>query len=386
MISPLPLSLYLHLPWCVQKCPYCDFNSHAAPAGEALKPLQERYVDALLADIALQAPFAVGRDITSIFIGGGTPSLFSPAQIAKILSRCRQQFGFGDDIEITMEANPGTLEHGSFAGYRSAGVNRLSIGGQSFSPDQLKRLGRLHGPEETRTAAANARAAGFERINIDLMYGLPGQNVAAAVSDVAQAIALDVTHISHYQLTLEPNTRFHANPPSLPEDDIIGAMLNETQLLLDDAGFERYEISALGRDGHRCEHNLNYWQFGDYLAIGAGAHGKLTDALGVQRYTRPAHPRSYIDALSGADAAVEFSPVEGAERTFEFMLNAFRLCGGFTLSLYEERTGLQRSQVAAELARARDRGLLCSDDDEHWAPTPLGMRFNNELQMLFLPG
>ena len=379
-----PLSLYLHLPWCIQKCPYCDFNSHAAPSAERLLPLREQYVAALQQDLALQAPRVAGRRIVSVFIGGGTPSLFTPAQIGTILDSARRLLDFETDIEITMEANPGTLEHGSFSGYREAGVNRLSIGGQSFDAAILSRLGRLHGPDETRTAVARARAAGFERINVDLMYGLPGQTVQGAVDDVASALALDITHISHYQLTLEPNTRFHAAPPQLPGEDEIDAMLAATDALFSEHGFRRYEVSALGKGGHHCAHNLNYWRFGDYLAVGAGAHGKLSVDGGIYRYSRPAHPRSYIAAIESA-TDLPLAPIPRTQLGFEFMLNAARLVDGFSLSDFEARTGLARATLRATLHSARARGLVFSADDEFWQPTALGLRFNNELQMLFLP-
>ncbi len=376
-----PLSLYLHLPWCLAKCPYCDFNSHRVPE----RPEQARlaYVEALERDVAAQAPLVSGRAVGTVFIGGGTPSLFSPYEIGRVLHACAQHLSLAADAEITMEVNPGALERGSFEGYRAAGVNRVSIGGQSFDPGQLKRLGRLHDPDAIRSAVADARAAGFERINVDVMYGLPDQDEAGAVADARAAVALDLSHVSHYQLTLEPNTVFHANPPALPGDDAIADMMAATEAVFEDAGLARYEVSALATAGEVCRHNINYWQFGDYLGLGAGAHGKLTRNGAVARLLRPANPRGYMEAIkAGADPVV--AAVAPSDLPFEYMLNALRLVDGFRLADYEARTGLSRDGIVPTLEAAAGRGLMVQSDDHNWRPTALGRRFLNDLQALLL--
>lgn len=376
-----PLSVYLHLPWCLAKCPYCDFNSHRVPE----QPEQARlsYVEALERDIAAQAPLVSGRAVTTVFLGGGTPSLFSPYEIGRVLHTCSQHLSIEPDAEVTMEVNPGALERGSFEGYRAAGVNRVSIGGQSFDAGQLRRLGRLHDPEAIRRAVSDARAAGFERINVDVMYGLPGQDEAGAVADARAAVALDLSHVSHYQLTLEPNTVFHANPPELPGEDAIADMMAATEQVFEDAGLARYEVSALAAEGEACRHNLNYWQFGDYLGVGAGAHGKLTRNGAVARLLRPANPRGYMQAVTaGADPVV--AAVAPSDLPFEYMLNALRLVDGFSLADYEARTGLSREGVTETLEAAAERGLMVQSDDQKWRPTALGRRFLNDLQAMFL--
>lgn len=380
-----PLGVYIHLPWCESKCPYCDFNSHPAPA--ALADAQADYLNALLSDLAAQADWVSGREVRSVFIGGGTPSLFAPSAIDSILSLAADRLTLAADVEVTMEANPGSLERGHFAGYRAAGVNRLSIGGQSFDAAALRRLGRLHGPDDTRRAIRRAQNAGFERLNVDLMYALPGQTLAGALADVEAALASGVSHVSHYQLTLEPNTRFYAAPPRLPDEDSVAAMQDATGALFERHGLKRYEVSALAVPDQQCRHNLNYWEFGDYLAIGAGAHGKLTGVDGeICRYQRPAHPRSYVDALKAAPPEPPVIPLSEAARIFEFMLNALRLTSGFSATLFERRTGLAFSRVANTLRSLLERSLLETDAaEQHWRPSVLGARFLDDLIGEFLP-
>ena len=382
MPEPPPLSAYVHLPWCLAKCPYCDFNSHHR-VPEQPASARAAYLDALVRDIEIQAPTVSGRAVTTLFLGGGTPSLFTPAEIGRVLDACARHFDVAGDAEVTMEVNPGALEHGSFAGYRAAGVNRVSIGAQSFDAGQLGRLGRLHDPQAIRDAVAEARRAGYERINLDLMYGLPEQPLEAALADAREALALDVTHISHYQLTLEPNTVFHARPPRLPDDDVIADMMLETESAFAQAGLRRYEVSALAAPGEACRHNLNYWRFGDYLGVGAGAHGKLTGAQGIVRTQRPAHPRAYMASASSGARPAE-TPVAAVDLPFEFMLNALRLVEGISLDDFERRTGLPRERVLPGLERAASRGLMLPSGDQIWRPTALGRRFLNDLQAVFL--
>lgn len=378
-----PLSLYVHLPWCVSKCPYCDFNSHAA--GEAAP--RERYLRALQNDLEAEAGRAAGRPLVSVFIGGGTPSFFSGPDIGKLLDAIAAAFSLVADIEITMEANPGTLERGELGAYSAAGVNRLSLGAQSFEADSLRRLGRIHGPDEIIVAYEEALRAGFDSINLDLMFALPGQDAAMAVRDVERATALQPAHISYYQLTLEPNTVFHSRPPAdLPDEEQGFAMQQRGHALLAAKGYEQYEVSAFARPGHRCRHNLNYWNFGDYLAAGAGAHGKVTGNGGqIFRYEKPRHPLAYMEQA-------ESGPIEGRAReltvadiAFEFMLNALRLPQGFTEADYSGRTGLSVDTVGQRLAAARARGLLEPFDEHGWRPTALGSRFLNDLTAMFLP-
>jgi len=378
-----PLALYLHLPWCVQKCPYCDFNSYTAGADAP----RERYVDAIVRDLALEAGRVPERDVTSVFIGGGTPSFFPPAAIARMLDAAAAHFRLAPDVEITMEANPGTIEFGDPAGYRAAGVNRLSIGAQSFSAGALKTLGRIHGVGDIHRAVSAARAAGFERLNLDLMHGLPGQDVDAALADLGAALALDPGHLSWYQLTLEPNTVFHARPPAgLPDDERAWAIQCAGHARLEGHGYRQYEVSAWSRPGDECRHNRNYWTFGDYLAIGAGAHGKLTLADGVRRYRKPANPLGYLDDVEGRDAPQPLEPpLPDEDRLFEFMLNALRLRDGFHESLLEERARLPAGRLAGKAAGAVDRGLIERSGAGHWRPTALGRRFLDDLQAAFLP-
>jgi putative oxygen-independent coproporphyrinogen III oxidase len=375
--QPPPLALYVHLPWCVRKCPYCDFNSH-----EQRGHLPERaYVDALLQDLEEQLPRVWGRRLESIFIGGGTPSLFSPGAIDGLLAGLRARLPWRPDLEVTLEANPGTAERGFFRGYREAGVNRLSLGIQSFDPELLRRIGRIHDDADARAAIEQARSAGFHEVNLDLMFGLPGQSLEQGLSDLQTAIAAGPSHISWYQLTLEPNTLFAARPPVLPEDDLIDELFARGQSILEHAGYTRYEISAYARAGSECRHNRNYWEFGDYLGLGAGAHGKLTDAAGrcVTRSLKPRHPDTYLRD----PRAVSLTPIEPRSLPFEFMLNALRLSGGVPAELFAQRTGLALGSIAPMLARARARGLLDADPTILRA-TEHGLRFLNDLLELFL--
>ncbi|MDH5835522.1 radical SAM family heme chaperone HemW [Luteimonas kalidii] len=383
-LRPPPLSLYVHLPWCVRKCPYCDFNSH-----EARGPLPfDAYVDALLADLDHDLPLAWGRTVHSVFFGGGTPSLFPADAIDRLLQGASARLRFAPGAEITLETNPGTAEHGRFEDYRRAGVNRISFGIQSFDDGCLQRLGRIHDSAQAEAAVKLAQDAGVDNLNLDLMYALPGQDLAMARRDVARALALQPAHVSHYQLTLEPNTVFAARPPGgLPDDDQAWDMQEACQAMLADAGYAQYEVSAYARPGRQCAHNLNYWRFGDYLGIGAGAHGKLT--LGAQqaivRRWKHKHPAAWL-AVAGSPAAVggeEF--IAPQQRPFEFMLNALRLVDGFALTDFEARCGLSAEAIERPLAEGVERGWLqCAAG--RVVPTPTGRRFGNDVIALFLPG
>jgi putative oxygen-independent coproporphyrinogen III oxidase len=356
MLKLPPLSLYVHIPWCVRKCPYCDFNSHAAD-----NSLPERaYLDALIQDLEQELPATAGRRLESIFIGGGTPSLFRPESIAGLLDDIRARVDVAPDAEITLEANPGTAESGKFRGFRQAGVNRLSIGIQSFHEPHLKRLGRIHGRGEALGAAALAKEAGFDNFNLDLMFGLPDQTQAEALADVRTAIGLEPSHISFYQLTLEPNTVFHKYPPVLPEDDDIWAIQRACQALLAEHGYGQYEVSAYAREGRRCRHNLNYWRFGDYLGIGAGAHGKLTDpdTGTLIRTWKIKHPQHYLEAAGAPERQGGRAPVPDEERSFEFLMNHLRLKEGFPEPLFSERTGLSLTALEPELSACLEEDLL----------------------------
>ncbi|MBT2115748.1 radical SAM family heme chaperone HemW [Dyella sp. LX-66] len=385
LLAP-PLSLYVHMPWCVKKCPYCDFNSHGL-RGEP--PPYERYVDLLLADLdADRADFAAalhGRSVHSIFFGGGTPSLFAPELIARFLDGVRERLPLAPEAEITLETNPGTVEHGRFDGYLAAGVNRLSFGIQSFDDDKLRRLGRIHSAGEAEAAVKSAQDAGYANINLDLMYALPEQTLDGALDDVARAVALAPTHISHYQLTLEPNTAFAANPPPLPDDDHAWAMQEACEQALATAGYGQYEISAYAQPGRRCAHNLNYWRFGDYLGIGAGAHGKLSDAAAgeVRRRWKTRHPRAWMEAAAGPGRIGGDQAVDAAELPFEYMLNALRLVHGVPMAEFEARTGLPAGRIAAALAKCRERGWL-AEDPALLHTTGLGQRFLNDVIAAFL--
>ena len=382
LVAP-PLSLYVHMPWCVRKCPYCDFNSH----GVRGTPAYAEYVDVLLADLdADLRDFGTaidGRRIHSVFFGGGTPSLFAPELVGRFLEGARERLPFAHDAEITLETNPGTVEHGRFDGYLAAGVNRISFGVQSFDNEKLHRLGRIHSAHEAADAVRQAQDAGIDNINIDLMYALPEQTLAGALDDVERAVALGPTHVSHYQLTLEPNTAFAANPPPLPDDDAAWAIQEACEARLAEAGYGQYEVSAYALPGRRCEHNLNYWRFGDYLGIGAGAHGKLSDASGVRRRWKTRLPAAYL-ASAGQPARIGGDhPVEAGDLPFEYMLNALRLIDGVPMADFAERTGLSRDVIAPALATCVARGWLL-DDPARLKTTALGQRFLNDVIEAFM--
>jgi putative oxygen-independent coproporphyrinogen III oxidase len=373
-----PLSLYIHIPWCVRKCPYCDFNSHEA---RATVPENE-YVDALILDLEQALPLIWGRMIHSIFFGGGTPSIFSPDAIDRILSAVRARVQLTYEAEITLEANPGTVDEARFVGFRDAGVNRLSLGIQSFNSRHLAALGRIHDEAQARSAAENALQT-FERVNLDLMYALPEQTMDEALSDVRMALALGPTHLSCYHLTLEPNTPFYRTPPPLPDDDASAAMQEAIEELLAGADYQHYETSAFAKAGKRCRHNLNYWLFGDYLGIGAGAHSKLSFHDRIIRQSRYKHPSSYVQKTASGEH-IEQERILGTEDLgFEFMMNALRLTEGFEAPLFEERTGLPLSVVNQPLAEAESKGLI-TRDVARIAPTLRGQRYLNELLQLFL--
>jgi len=377
VINP-PLALYAHFPWCVQKCPYCDFNSYTLK--EQLP--EDRYIDTLRRDLDSQAAGVEGRPLTSIFLGGGTPSLFSPQAIGRLLEHARARLGFVDPIEITLEANPGTIERGRFAEYRAAGVTRVSLGAQSFDARQLERLGRIHSADETRRAAEELHAAGLTNFNLDLMYALPEQTPAAAEDDLRAALALEPAHISQYHLTIEPGTVFAAAPPSQPTDEVVDEMLDRSLRLLVDSGFEQYEVSGYARAGARCVHNLNYWTFGDYMGIGAGAHGKISDAPRdlIVRTQQTREPRRYLAA--DPEALVRKS-IAVRELPFEFAMNGFRLVEGFSDRQFESRTGLPVSVMERALAPIRERGLVARERDTCRA-TPQGFRFLNDILVALL--
>lgn len=384
MLTTPPLSLYVHLPWCVRKCPYCDFNSHEFRGGAL--PFAA-YVDALVADLEHDLPLAWGRTVHTVFFGGGTPSLFPADAIDAFLQQASARLRFAPDAEITLETNPGTAEHGRFADYRRAGVNRVSFGIQSFDDGCLQRLGRIHDSAQAEAAVKLAQDDGLDNLNLDLMYALPGQDLAMALRDVDRAIALQPAHLSHYQLTLEPNTVFAARPPrGIPDDDDAWDMQEACQARMAEAGFAQYEVSAYARPGRQCAHNLNYWRFGDYLGVGAGAHGKLTlgaDQRIVRRW-KVKHPAAYLASAGTAAAVGGDEDIDAARRPFDFMLNALRLNDGFDLALFEARTGLPREAVDPRLAQATARGWLeCHDG--RVVPTELGRRFTNDVIGLFLP-
>jgi putative oxygen-independent coproporphyrinogen III oxidase len=374
-----PLALYAHIPWCIRKCPYCDFNSHEQ-RGELP---EEQYVDALIADLEASLPDVWGRRLSTIFIGGGTPSLFAPRSIERLITAVRTRIPLDFEAEVTMEANPGTFEAERFRGFRDAGVNRLSIGVQSFNDAHLAAIGRVHGSGEARRAIEAALPL-FGNVNIDLMYALPGQLLDEALADVREAVAFGVPHVSAYHLTLEPNTLFHRYPPTLPDDDVAADMQEAIEAQLALAGYEHYETSAFAKRGHRSRHNLNYWTFGDYLGIGAGAHGKLSFADRVRREVRHRQPRAYIESALAGQAIQEASDVEARSLPFEFLMNALRLVEGFPTALFAERTGLALASVERELALAERDGLI-SRDLTTIRPTPRGQRFLNDLLERFLP-
>jgi oxygen-independent coproporphyrinogen-3 oxidase len=374
-----PLSLYVHIPWCVRKCPYCDFNSHEV-RGEA--PEQD-YVRALIADLELALPQVWGRRVYSIFFGGGTPSLFSARAIDELLAAFRARLNVAADAEITLEANPGTFESAKFRDYRACGVNRLSIGIQSFNPAHLHALGRIHDGEEARRAIGIAQAH-FDNINLDLMYALPQQTLRQAQEDIDAALSFGTAHLSAYHLTLEPNTLFHRNPPPLPDAELAADMQDMIDERLAHAGYVNYETSAFAQPGRECLHNLNYWRFGDYLGIGAGAHSKLSFFDRMLRQMRYKQPRAYLQMTATGTPIQEEHAVSNVDRGFEFMMNALRLTAGFEAALFAERTGLPISAVERPLREAALRGLI-SRDHLRIAPTKRGQRFLNDLLQLFLP-
>ena len=374
-----PLALYVHFPWCVQKCPYCDFNSHAV-RDEGIP--EAAYLAALVADLESALPQIWGRRVHSIFIGGGTPSLISPDGLDELLTAIRMRVQLDPMAEITLEANPGTVDAGRFKAFRQAGVNRLSVGIQSFDEHHLKALGRIHGRADA-IAAAEAALTHFEAVNLDLMYALPGQTLAEAEADLATALALGPGHLSCYHLTLEPNTAFAANPPEVPDPDASADMQDAIEARLAAAGYRHYETSAFAKPGRECRHNLNYWSFGDYLGIGAGAHGKLSSHEGIVRETRPKHPAAYLAAHQSGQFVQERRNLGAAELPFEFMMNALRLNQGFPRRLFTERTGLPFEAAEPGLLKARQQGLVEIDGDTI-RPTTRGRHFLNELLMLFL--
>ena len=379
-----PLTLYIHFPWCVQKCPYCDFNSHAQQ-----EPVPEtEYISALLSDLENDLPLVWGRKITSIFMGGGTPSLFSPDAIENLLNGIRARIPLSPFAEITLEANPGTLDNQKLPGFKQAGVNRVSIGVQSFNDQHLKTLGRIHNADKAAEAIELAKKH-FEHVNLDLMFGLPEQTLQEAEKDLETAIALDTDHLSYYELTLEPNTAFFQNPPTLPDDELAWEIFQQGLHKLDTNGFGRYEISAYAKKGNQCRHNLNYWQFGDYLGIGAGAHAKITDAnqQNVTRYTKKRHPRDYLASSATHSSFISSTQIlDQAHLKFDFLLNAFRLINGFKFSDYEKRTGLDAEILLAELKDKMDLGLLDFDNKQkHIKASEKGIHFLNDILETFLP-
>ncbi|MEL0585819.1 MAG: radical SAM family heme chaperone HemW [Candidatus Thiodiazotropha sp. (ex. Lucinoma kazani)] len=380
MIQPPPLSLYIHIPWCVRKCPYCDFNSHAMR--EVID--EGIYVEALLKDLYIDRELVGERPIETIFMGGGTPSLFSSDAIGQLLKGVQELVDFSDQVEITLEANPGTLEAEQFPGYRDVGINRLSLGVQSLNADSLRALGRIHGTQEVYAAVGRAKRAGFEHINLDMMFGLPQQTLDMAQSDLVSAIALETGHLSYYQLTLEPNTPFHQSPPHLPDEEILWQMQRQGQMMLEKVGFSQYEVSAFARQGERCKHNLNYWRFGDYVGIGAGAHGKLTTVDGViKRRWKRRHPNDYLAATVDSKGFTQGDrTLQPEDLLIEFMMNALRLREGVESELFHATTGLPLAAITELLERAVDKGLLLPDS-ERLCPSPLGRRFLNDLLEIF---
>lgn len=373
-----PLALYVHIPWCIRKCPYCDFNSHAAP--DTLP--EAAYVDALLQDLEQDLPLVAARPLESVFIGGGTPSLFTAPALQRLLQGIRERLDCRPDMEITLEANPGTFEQARFSAYRELGINRLSIGVQSFANTQLQHLGRVHDGSEALQAVRIAQQAGFERINLDLMHGLPEQSVQQALDDLQQAIELNPGHISWYQLTIEPNTHYWSKPPQLPEDDTLWDIQEQGQALLEESGYRQYEISAYAQPGMQARHNLNYWQFGDFLGIGAGAHGKISHADGrIERYWKTRQPNDYLRDNRSKRAGEQL--LSDDELPFEFMMNALRLTAGVPSRLFSERTGLPLTALQQAAQQARQRGLL-STDPQQLVASAQGQLFLNDLLQIFL--
>lgn len=378
--AAIPLSLYVHIPWCVRKCPYCDFNSHALRGSDVP---EAAYVAALLADLDSEKNRAHDRLVDTVFIGGGTPSLLSGAAVETLLAGIDHRLGFEENVEITIEANPGVSERGRYRTFREAGVNRLSIGAQSFSDPALERLGRIHDADDARASIDAAHGAGFDAINVDLMYALPGQSLADAEYDVREACDREPTHISHYQLTVEPNTLFARYPPTLPGEDPACAMLSAARDVLDSGGYTQYEVSAYAAGGYRCRHNMNYWEFGDYLGIGAGAHGKCTSDK-VRRTSKQRQPRRYMSTAGSPEAISGERALETEDLVLEFMLNALRLTNGFHDAMFTARTGLPLSVAEPSLTRAEERGLLWRLRGRT-GPTELGKRFLDDLVALFIP-
>lgn len=354
----VPLSLYIHMPWCVRKCPYCDFNSHAVPDGKLSLDLEQEYLQALVADFKTQIDFAQGREIHSVFIGGGTPSLISAKGYQWLFAQLKALLAFEEDCEITLEANPGTVEHDPFAGYLEAGINRLSIGVQSFNADHLQKLGRIHSDDDAVSAIQHAKEAGFARVNVDLMHGLPEQTLEQAMLDLKLAVESGATHVSWYQLTIEPNTVFFRTQPVLPVDDVLEDIQEQGEAYLTAQGFVNYEVSAWRKEKPSA-HNLNYWQFGDYLAIGAGAHGKVTQPDAVYRFQKTRLPKDYLAKVPAEH--LQFKRIEDADLPFEFMMNALRLNDGVDASLYAERTGLDLAELNEKLVPLRQRQLMLND-------------------------
>ena len=380
MRADIPLALYVHLPWCVRKCPYCDFNSRALKGD---LPAQA-YTQALIMDLRQTLEELDGRPIGTVFFGGGTPSLFSASAIASVLQVLREEYPLRADAEITLEANPGTREGIDFDALLAAGVNRLSVGAQTFNPEMLKSLGRIHSADDIPLTVERARKAGFDNINLDIMHGLPGQQVSMALEDLRLALALEPRHLSWYQLTIEPNTVFWANPPELPEEGILCDIQDQGRGLLERAGFVQYEVSAWARPGDECRHNLNYWRFGDYLGIGAGAHEKLTLKGKILRRARWSNPDRYQQQVGKGQRWAESRQPCGEELVFEFMLNALRLRAGFTLEMFASQTGLAPDMILPRLQGAESRGMMEQWGNEGWRPTDLGFRFLNDLQAIFL--
>lgn len=376
----IPLSLYIHMPWCVRKCPYCDFNSHAVPDGELSLDLEREYLHALVEDFKTQVDFAQGRSIHSVFIGGGTPSLISAAGYQWLFTELKALIPFEENCEITLEANPGTVEHDPFAGYLAAGINRLSIGVQSFNTEHLKKLGRIHSNEDAISAIGLARDAGFQRINVDLMHGLPEQTLEQALNDLKLAVENGATHISWYQLTIEPNTVFFRTQPILPVDEVLEEIQEQGEAYLKANGFINYEVSAWRKELPSA-HNLNYWQFGDYLAIGAGAHGKVTQPDGVYRFQKTRLPKDYLAKVPAEH--LQFKRIEAADMPFEFMMNALRLNDGVEAKLYLERTGCSLDTLDELLTSLRQRQLMV-EDTERLACTEQGHIFLNSVLEEFL--
>ncbi|CAA0103317.1 Oxygen-independent coproporphyrinogen-III oxidase-like protein [Zhongshania aliphaticivorans] len=375
----VPLSLYIHIPWCVRKCPYCDFNSH-----EQKDTLPEQaYISAMLEDLDQDLAFIQGRELQSIFIGGGTPSLFSPEAYQRLLTELQHRIRFAPDIEITLEANPGTVEQSHFNGYRESGINRLSIGVQSFDPSQLQKLGRIHDSDDALRAISCAQKAGFSNFNVDLMHGLNNQSQAEAVQDINLAINAGAPHISWYQLTIEPNTEFYKRPPRLPLETDMHRIQNAGSQALSDAGFQRYEVSAYAKAGHQSRHNLNYWQFGDYLAIGAGAHGKITQENGqIIRYQKTRKPEDYLSRSPSRSSKID--TIAADDLPLEFMMNALRLRQGFSAELFEQRTNLSWQVIADTISRLTNTSLLMVDQDKY-APTHRGYDMLDSILAEFLP-